>query len=357
VTEPRLNGSAADRARGVRIALPSKGELEQPTLDFMASCGLRVLKTNPRQYSARIPALPEATVLFQRAPDVVLKVNDGSADLGITGYDLVAEAREAARNVVVLHEDLGYGRCELMLAVPDDWVDVATVADLADVAGALRTRGRPLRVATKFPNLTRAFLYRKGIAHFALVAAQGALESAPSVGYADAIADLVATGTTLRENHLKTLEGGSILKAQACLIGNRSSLARGGPALEIARVLLEYFEAGLRARGYYSVTANVRADSAEEVARLIVRQAGLAGLKGPTIAPVYPKHAGEGRWFAVNLIVRGDQLLPVIDHLRKVGASEAGAMPLAYFFDASCARYEALLEKLKRGSTVPEDEG
>lgn len=345
------------RVETVRLALPSKGELEAPALEFMAACGLRVAKTNPRQYAARIPALPGVTVLFQRAPDIVLKVNEGSADLGITGLDLVAESREAARNVVVLHEDLGFGRCELTLAVPDDWVDVTTVADLADVASGMRTRGQDLRVATRFANLTRAFLHRKGITHFTLVGAQGALESAPSVGYAHAIADLVATGTTLRENHLKTLEDGTILKAQACLIGNRLALGRGGPALDAARVLLEYFEAALRARGFYSVIANVRGESAEEVARRIVRQAGLAGLQGPTIAPVFPKHAGEGRWFAVNLIVRGDQLLSVVEHLRRAGASEAVAAPLAYFFDAQSAHYEALLAKLKRGAGPTEEDG
>jgi ATP phosphoribosyltransferase len=112
----------------LRFALPSKGALEQPSLDFLAAAGMKVYKPNRRQYSASIESLPDVTVLFQRASDILPKVAEGSADIGITGLDVVSEGRDDHEPVVVI-ETLGFGRCELVVAVPDSWVDVSTLAD------------------------------------------------------------------------------------------------------------------------------------------------------------------------------------------------------------------------------------
>jgi len=331
----------------VRLALPSKGELEEDTLRFMEACGLRVDRTNPRQYTARVPAAPGISVLFQRAADILTKVEEGSADLGITGLDIVREGAADDGAVVVILDDLGFGHCELVIAVPESWIDVSSVNDLADVAARFKGRGRELRVVTKFPNLTRQFLYRRGVTAFTLVDAHGALEAAPSMGYADIIADLTTSGTTLRDNRLKRIAGGTILQAQACLIGNRRLLAASPEKLATTRTIVELFEAHLRARHFVSVTANMRGESADAVARQIRSREDLAGLQGPTVAPVYSKtHGGEG-WYAVTIIVRKDLLLHAVDHLRSCGGSDVTVAPLHYVFQERSWSFEALLEKIK----------
>src|SRR5579884_1439022 len=213
----------------LRLALPSKG-MEEETLAFLHACGLAVDRPNPRQYRAIIRSLPGVEVLFQRAADIYAKVSEGTVDLGITGYDVVREHQEEDDPVVLLQPELGFGRCALVLAVPDGWIDVESVTDLAEVAAALRARGRELRVATKYPNLTRQFLYDHGINFFTLVESTGAMEAAPALGYADIICDISSSGVTLRENRLKPITGGTLLTSQACLIGNRKPAGRPGQA-------------------------------------------------------------------------------------------------------------------------------
>lgn len=329
----------------LRLALPSKGELEEDTLRFMASCGLKVDRTNPRQYTARVPALPSVRVLFQRAADILSKVEEGSADIGVTGLDIVRESATEDGNVVIVME-LGYGRCELVLGVPESWIDVTGMSDLADVAAGFRRKGRELRVVTKFPNLTRQFLHKAGITHFALVEAHGALEVAPSMGYADIIADLTTSGTTLRDNRLKRITGGDILSAQACLIANRRLLATSDGKLQATKSIIELFEANRRAGDYLSVTANIAGESAEAVAAIVMRAPELAGLQGPTIGRVFAKNRAAEGWYAVTVVVRKDLLLRTVEHLRSCGGSDVTVLPLSYVFEARSWSYRALLDKI-----------
>ncbi|HZU06275.1 MAG TPA: ATP phosphoribosyltransferase [Chloroflexota bacterium] len=339
----------------LRLALPSKG-MEEDTLRFLAACGLGVERSNPRQYRATLRHPPGVTVLFQRAADIFDKVDEGSVDLGITGYDVVAEHQREDDDVVVLYRGLGYGRCSLVLAVPDGWLDVATIADLAEVATALRARGAELRVATKYPNLTRQFLYQHGINYFTLVASQGALEAAPTMGYSDVVADLMTSGVTLRENRLKTIAGGTILESEACLIGNRRQLGASDTKLQRTRAILELVEAYLRGRNYVSLTGNVRGESEEAVARRVTAVEAIAGLRGPTIARVYPKAGGERDWYAVTVVVRRDLLLTAVEHLRKVGAAEISVQDVHYVFEQRSWSFEALQRQLgtRRGAGRPE---
>ena len=181
-------------------------------------------RPNARRYTATVPAIPGVEVLFQRTADITAKVEDGSAELGITGLDRLLEYREDERRAAILVESLGFGRCDLVLAVPDSWLDVTSLADLADLALEFRQQGRQLRIATKYPRLLSEFLYDRGINYFSLAPASGTLEAAPLAGYADLIADLTATGTTLKENRLKTLEDGTVLSSQACLLANTERL-------------------------------------------------------------------------------------------------------------------------------------
>ena len=324
----------------LRMALPSDGELYDSTMNFMQACGLTVLRPNSRRYTGTVPSIPGVEILFQRSADVSQKVEEGSSELGITGLDRVLEYRNDEGRASVLIEDLEYGRCEFVMAVPDSWMDVTSLSDLADLALEFRQEGKQLRIATKYPRLLRSYLYERGINYFTLVPASGAMEAAPAAGYADLIADLTATGVTLRENRLKQLDEGTILTSQSCLIANPVLLSTSGEALALARSIVELMEGHLRAEPYYRVTANVRASSPEEVSSTVLARPDLAGLRGPTVARVY--NVEEQDWFNVSLLIRKGQLLEAVDHLRDCGAIDVAASQLSYLFDGHSEAYQAL---------------
>ena len=332
----------------IRLSLPSKGRLEQAALQLLADSGLTVEKTNPRRYAASIPALPSLTVLFQRPEDIVVGVRDGSVDFGMTGMDLVAERRGDNGRVLVVHDALGFGRCRLCLAVPEAWENVKTMADLAAYSDCLH---RPLRVATKFPRLTGDFLSGHGVSPYALVEAEGALEVAPTIGYADAICDLVSTGQTLRDNRLRPLEDGVVIRSQAVLIANRAALRARPAVLQVARLLLEYVEAHMRGEEHLAVFANMRGESAQAIAQRMFEQETLAGLQGPTVSRVVARSGGEG-WFAVHIVVRRDALFQAIADLRAIGGSGVVVTPVAYIFEEEPARYQVMMQAL-REEAVP----
>lgn len=338
----------------VMLALPSKGALAEPTLDFLKACDLKVVNPNPRQYLATLPVLPGLGVLFQRVSDIVYKVADGTVDLGITGLDVVHELAGDDDGVLILHEDLHYGECELVIAVPEAWIDVDTMADVADVALDLReNKRRNLRVATKFTHMARRFLHDHGIHHFTLVEAEGAIEAAPTLGYADVIIDLSATGTTLRENHLKPLTDGVILESTACLIGNARRLRESPEVLDVARTLLEVFDATLSGSNYYQLSANICGESAERVAEAAAANEVTRGLQGPTVAPIYAAHgataaANGGQWFNVTIIVHRKHLLRAVAHLRSIGGTQTTVIPARYVFMPRSPHYEKLLGTLGR---------
>lgn len=330
------------------IALPSKGAIADPTYNFLRESGLKVSKPNPRQYTGSIPAVPGLGVLFQRVKDVVYKVADGTAQLGITGLDVVHEYY--SDNLIVIHDKLGYGHCQLVVAVPEAWVDVQNVTDLAEIAHFFREdKKRHMRIATTYPHLTREFLHKHHIHHFTLVKADGAIEAAPTIGYADIIVDVTQTGTTLRENHLKQIEGGTILEAQACLIGNRDSLRTNPEVLSIVRKMSELIDAAQAAHDLYQITVDIRGNTAEDVAGKLTSHPLTRGLLGPTIAPiVYPDGDEQhGCWHTVTITTPAADLLPVIDQLRGIGAANAIVMPVKYVFRPESTTYRQLLDRLE----------
>ena len=331
----------------LRLVLPSDGDLHEPTLNFLGACGLSVLRPNSRRYTATIPALSGVEVLFQRTADITEKVEEGSAELGVTGLDRYLEYRHDGHTVATLIDDLSYGRCDFVLAVPNSWLDVTSVADLADLALEFRQQGKQLRIATKYPRLLRRYLFDRGINYFTLVPASGTLEAAPAAGYADLIADLTATGTTMRENQLKTLEEGTILVSQACLIGNTNLLKQSKKCLQLARSIMEVMEAHLRAEPFYRITANVQGASAQEVSGTVLARPELAGLRGPTIARVY--NVEEQDWYSVSLLIKKDQLMEAVDHLRSCGAVDIAASQVTYLFDGFSPAYHHLFDNPESG--------
>lgn len=345
----------------LRFAIPSKGSLHDSTVRFLDSSGLAISRPNPRRYTASIRTLPGVEVLLHRATEIVEKVAAGTIDAGISGFDLVQEYQGGVGRLAVAYEDLGFGRCELVLAVPTHWVDVSSVHDLADLAAEFASQGRQLRIATKFPGLVRDFCHNNGINVFLLVASEGATEAAPELGYTDIIADLTASGATLRDNNLKMISGGTLLQAQACFIVNREAMRADLERRELVHTMLELFEARRRASNYATVNANVPGESVEDVGRRVVALTDLAGIRGPTIAPVFSKPDGtealeqgrvaqksarSGDWYAISVVVEQARVLPTVRHLRSLGGSGISVLPVQYvFFEHSeaFARLQATL--------------
>jgi ATP phosphoribosyltransferase len=224
---------------------------------------------------------------------------------------------------------------------------MSSIEDLADLTLYFKEKGQDLRIVTKYPNMTRNFLYDHRVIHFALVEAKGALEAAPSMGYADMIADVTSTGTTLRENRLKQIMGGTLLKSQACLIGNAELLRQHPQKLELTRLILEAIEANLAAKKYASITANIRGKSPEEVAHCLSHQlelTELAGIRGPTVAKVYA--VDDDDWYAVTILVKQTMLLRAVDHLRKAGGTDIAVFSPDYIFGAQSLIFQRLLDQL-----------
>lgn len=318
----------AEHAQNIRIALPSKGLLSEGSKELLDKVGFGVHNPNPRQYRAQIPSLPEVEVIFQRPGDIVVSVRDGSVDLGITGRDVYLEKRGDNGAILELHSALGFGACSLNVIIPESLTSISKVDDLLPYQ---REYGRPLRVATKFPNLTQAFFKENGNLPIEVIHAEGTLEIAPTVGYADIIVDLVSTGTTLRDNRLKMLDGGQIIKSQACLIANLARLKSSVRTLGIATQLLELIGAYLRAIENLAIFANVRGQSPENVAELIFQKKAIGGLQGPTISRLITRE--RENWYAVHLIVRRKQIHQAIKEIREIGGSGVVVSPVSYIFE------------------------
>ena len=326
----------------IRLSLPSKGRLAEDSFKFLNDCGLHVDKPNERQYEARIPDLPDVIVLFQRPGDIVVSVRDGSVDFGITGLDVIEERKGDNGQILILHDDLRFGGCSLRLAVPENWESVQDIPSLKDY---VKNLGRPIRIATKYPTLTTRFLANFEIQN-TLISAEGTLETAPSIGYADMISDLVSSGQTLKDNRLRALKDGLVLKSQAALITNLEVLRNNPAAQAVAHKLLEYFEAHLRAAGNLAIFANMRADSPESLAQLIFDQVSIRGLQGPTISRVYTREK-NANWFAVNIIVHRDEIFTAVNELRAIGGSGVVVVPVTYIFEEEPPRFQAMLKAIK----------
>ena len=348
MAESRKRTSNGDRSNGgLRLAVPSDGEMYEPTLHFLAECGMPVVRPSARRYTASVPAIDGLEVIFQRTADITSKVEDGNADLGLVGYDRYVEGRIEGGEALLIMQTLGFGACDLVIAVPDTWMDVDSMPDLADLSVEFRESGRELRVATKYPRLVGRFLFGHGVNYFTMASVTGTLEAAPAMGYADVIADISASGVTLRENHLRRLDDGTVLTSEGALIGNRTLLKQHPGRLAIAREAIERIEAHQTAASYARVAANVEGRTEEEVAAKVLDRPETAGLHGPTVARVY---SPDGKtWYSVTVYVRRSDLSAVVDHFRAVGGASVTVSSADYVFGAESAAYAALLRELGLG--------
>ena len=207
----------------ITLAIPSKGRLREQSLERLAAAGLTVrLPADDRKYRATIEGRDDVEVAFLSASEIAGELGRGAVDLGITGEDLLRETVADWENRTRIAARLGFGQADVVVAVPDVWLDVDTMADLDDVAADFRQRhGRRMRIATKYWRLTQQFFSGShGIQVYRIVESLGATEGAPAAGSADVIVDITTTGSTLRANHLKILSDGVILRSQACLVAS-----------------------------------------------------------------------------------------------------------------------------------------
>jgi ATP phosphoribosyltransferase len=207
------------------IALPSKGRIEQDVSALFTRAGLLIEReSGAREYKGRLQGIPEAEVLFLASSEIPEALESGAVHLGITGLDLIREYAANAEGAIITLAPLGFGRADVVVAVPRAWIDVATMADLAEVALLFRARHhRNLRVATKYARLTRAFFASFGIRDFRIVESAGATEAAPASGFAEIIVDITTTGATLKANSLKVPTDGLILRSEAVLAASRKA--------------------------------------------------------------------------------------------------------------------------------------
>jgi ATP phosphoribosyltransferase len=205
------------------LALPSKGRLKDDAIALLAKAGLQViLPQDTRSYRGSVVGMKDVEIAFLSASEIARELIAGKIALGITGEDLARETIADPETWIDFKASLGFGGADVVVAVPNAWVDVETMADLDDVAAAFRaTHHRQLRIATKYWQLTQNFFSDHGIAMYRIVESLGATEGAPAAGTADIIVDITSTGSTLTANHLKILKDGVILKSQANLIASR----------------------------------------------------------------------------------------------------------------------------------------
>lgn len=229
-------------AANLILAIPSKGRLQENTYAFFERAGLTVLREGgERDYRGQLKGVEGVEVRFVSASEIAKLLATGQVHIGITGEDLIREAMPDADDLVHFITPLGFGHADVVVAVPQAWIDVDTMADLDDVASDYRARyGRWLRVATKYVNLTRGFFARHKLGDYRLVESSGATEAAPASGAADVIVDITSSGATLRANGLKVLSDSTILKSEANLIASLNAdwtpEARGAMTTILRRV-------------------------------------------------------------------------------------------------------------------------
>jgi len=270
----------------MRIAVPNKGRLHDPTLDLLERAGLHLVNGADRKLYADTVD-PEVTVLFARSADIPEYVADGAADVGITGLDQVRESRADLVDLL----DLGYGTCRIVLAAPEDG-EIGSVADLDGGA-----------VATEFPNITREFFTDREV-NVDVVEVSGATELTPHVDIADSIVDITSTGTTLRMNRLAEVE--ELLESSVRLFA-RTGTAEDSKVRQVATALGSV----LAAEDRRYLMMNVPEDCLEDVRDV------MPGMSGPTVMDI----AGT-EWVAVHAVVEEREVFETISALKQVGASD-----------------------------------
>ena len=210
----------------INIGIPSKGRLRNDILKIFKKNKLNLIsERGERDLLGSINNITKVKILYLHAREIVERLGDGSLDLGFSGYDLLRESEIITQKKINVIKRYNFGKANLVIAVPDPWIDVQTVADLEEIAFEFKDKKKKrLRVATKYPNLTREFLFSKGVTQFKIVGSLGATEAYPFTGSSEIITDITSTGETLSANNLRVLKDGLILKSEACMMRSKSAL-------------------------------------------------------------------------------------------------------------------------------------
>ena len=309
---------------GLIIAVPSKGRLKEQVEGWLADCGLKLEVTGgARGYLASLKGLTGAQVRLLSAADIADALDAGEVHLGITGEDLLRERGEDLEQRLLLLRALGFGRADLVTAVPKSWLDVETMADLEEVAHDYLARsGRRMRVATKYLTQTRGFFARHGIADYRITESGGATEGAPAAGTAEVVVDITTTGATLVANGLKVLADGVMLKSQAQLAASLRT-AWDAEALASAERLLRIVEARAGALRSATLAWPARGDSAE-------------------VAVVEALTARGASRRPNGLLVESAAVADASLALTAAGLGPVTASRPEFVFDVSCAAFDAL---------------
>ncbi|MES2752603.1 MAG: ATP phosphoribosyltransferase [Pseudomonadota bacterium] len=304
------------------LAVPSKGRLQENADAFFARAGLALAKPRgARDYRGTIAGLDNVEIAYLSASEIAAQLARGSVHMGITGEDLIRESIHDADARVMLIESLGFGSANVVVAVPQAWIDVRTMADLDDVATSFRARhNHRMRVATKYINLTRNFFGAHGVVDYRIVESAGATEGAPAAGSAELIVDITTTGATLAANGLKVLDDGVMLRSHANLVASRD--ADWSPsAIETARVILDHIAASARARKYKEVRTRFAACDAALLAEAHNRFGVVSPFGGPTSSGMVTLHCPPAQLYALG------------SFLREHGAETVSIASLEYVFD------------------------
>ena len=207
----------------IRLGIPSKGRLKKQVEKFFCEKGLEFVKIGTsREYLAEFKEEKKIQIILLAASDIPLEIKKGNLDIGITGRDLIFEKILDWQKWVVELQQLGFGNADLVIGVPQFWIDVNHLDDLDEVAYFFRKKySRCLRIATKYQNITREFLIDKQVTNFEIIESQGATEGAIVNGIADVVVDITSTGETLKQNKLKTIEDGILLESFAAIFMNK----------------------------------------------------------------------------------------------------------------------------------------
>ena len=219
----------------INIGIPSKGRLKKDVLEIFKNKKLKLISLRgTRDLFASIKKLPKVKIIYLHAREIIERLADGSLDIGFSGYDLLKENQINIQKKIPVLKKYNFGQATLVVAIPDEWIDVQTIADLEEVAFEFKDKkNKMLRVGTKYPNLTGEFLFSKGVTQFKLVNSLGATETYPFTGSSEIITDITSSGETLKANNLRVLKDGKILKSQACMMVSKLSTKK----IELKRTL------------------------------------------------------------------------------------------------------------------------
>ena len=217
----------------ITIGLPSKGRLREGAIQFFKKNNFKLISNGgERNYFAEFENYPNIKIIYLHAKEIIQRIGDDTLDIGISGLDLLNESAANLKQKIEVKKKLDFGSANVVVAIPNDWIDVQTVADLEEVSFDFRDKKNTrLRVATKYPNLTNNFLVSKGVTQYKLVPSLGATETYPFIGSSEIITDITSTGKTLKDNNLRILKDGLILKSQACLLYSKKKAAKLQPFL------------------------------------------------------------------------------------------------------------------------------